>query len=166
MFVTKRTILRIASLGGAYLATLAVLGVSTTASGTPAGDRYVHSAICHYKFDNVGLGLDNSAALHNLQSSPTRIVYCPMTSDDALQTEDVLSMDVWGEEGDDGATSRACGIQPESASCAASKAWVGGPGVVASDVLTTGWWNGEGFDYVKHELTPGSTLIGMALDGP
>ncbi len=160
MFKIQRKIIGVASLGATYVATLTVL-ISTSALGTPIGHRELHPAICHYKYDDVGSTLDNSGALTNNSTTTSRSVYCPIHSDDALDVDDVSAVEVVGDEGNNGAGSTACAHYPLTGlfTCSTLGAW--GSSLTVTTLSPN--WSSVGFAYMRHDLTPGSSLFGMRL---
>ena len=148
----------------AYAMTVAAFGFSANAS---ASYREVHAGICHYRNDALGSSLDNRGELKNTGST-TREVYCPMVSDSTLSLTSVDSLTVYGHEGTNGATSRACSnyVAGPSFVCGTAKAWSNNNGVVAANVDVYEWnvnRRDTEFRYMRHDLTQNSSVYGMSL---
>lgn len=148
----------------AYAMTITVLGLSANAS---ASYREVHAGICHYRNDALGTTLDSRGELINTGTS-TREVYCPMVSDSTLSLTAVDALAVYGREGTDGAKSRVCSayVSGPVFTCGTYSNWSNNNGVVAPSVSVYEWnvnRQSVEFRYMRHDLTPNSSVYGMAL---
>ena len=79
---------------GALLSGIALVG-DVGVNTASADYRRVHSAYCHYFYDNVGTGLYNGAWI---STNTARGIYCPAPSDSELAHHEVTTLNVHGYE--------------------------------------------------------------------
>lgn len=157
----KKGIALVAGLS-AYVGALALLGVQKDAD---AAWRDVHAGVCHHGTDDAGSAIDNRGEIKNTGST-TRQVYCPVISDSTLNAANITTLWVDGNEGTNGASSRACSAYIASAAflCGTSAAWSNNFGNVA--VPSVSEWGDDSvveYRYVRHDLTQNSSVYGMSM---
>lgn len=137
-----------------------------------AGYRTVPSSDCHPATDNIGTTVNNSGVLSNSGASAVNI-YCPLVSDSIVSRSNATTVTVYGQEGTNGANSRACActLNPVTCWCDTASNWTnnlgGDNGRLAT--LATGAWGTvpeQKFGYMLHSLTQNSSLAGVNLYTP
>lgn len=147
----------------AYSGTLGLIGSPAEAT---AGSSIVEmpSSYCHAQYDNNGTTVNNSGML-TYSGTGTKSIYCPI--DNRANPSDVDLVHIYGTEGTNGASSRACSCYPSLNTCSCSSAvnWSNSSGVVGTLTDTYEWNQGleTEFRFMLHTMTQNSTLAGMLV---
>jgi|GEM_PF-1964615 len=169
--IIKRSL--VGTLTAGTFAYAATFGLMVGFNQADAGYRKVPSSECHAAYDDNGSSVNNSGVL-TYTSTGTKAIYCPMISDQSLGMSNSVTLNVYGNEGTNGATSRTCMclLNPISCSCSSPTSWTnnsgGISGRVAANVDTQSWVGApeQKFGYVLHYLSQNSSLAGMEMSSP
>ncbi|HWO26764.1 MAG TPA: hypothetical protein VNO30_48880 [Kofleriaceae bacterium] len=146
---------------GSLLVGVALIG-HVGINDASAAYRRVHSAQCHYFYDDAGTGLYNGAYL---STSVSRGIYCPAPSDSTLPHSSTTTLNVHGYSPSAfSAYSQACAKEYNTSaySCGTAKYWAAGYGGVYG-VSVSAWANGASMPVVYNYLPAGSTLYGFFM---
>jgi hypothetical protein len=142
----------------------AVTFAMADASDAKAAYRRVHSAACHYYFDDAGSDLYNGAWINAYTSG--RGIYCAAPSDSELPHASTVTLNVHGfEAANQNAYSYACVkyYNASGTSCGTTTNW-GASYAGALNVSVSAWTaNGAGMPYVYTWLPPSSQLYGFYM---
>jgi hypothetical protein len=144
-------------------------GVMAGFGAAEANGRELPSSACHAATDDVGTALQNSGVM-TYSGAGTKSIFCPMVSETGFQ-KSTATVRVFGNEGTDGASTKACAcnVGPISCACSPSTIWVnnigGVPGQVVANINTGAWAAGPAFNfgYILHTLTSNSSLAAMDM---